>query len=89
MIRPRYRRGYSSSYFVGRTAELREAGVTKYFDGIVQKRAGVKLLGLTSGPVGFAIFTKKPVTSINDFKGKKMRRHADLPAAGTGAGAPP
>ncbi|MCY4488988.1 MAG: TRAP transporter substrate-binding protein DctP [Deltaproteobacteria bacterium] len=65
--------GVFLEYFVGKTAELRAAGVTKFFDGIVQKRAGVKFLGLTSGPVGFAIFTKKPVSSINDFKGKKMR----------------
>ena len=65
--------GVFLEYFVGTTAELRKAGVTKFFDEVTQKRAGVKLLGLSSGPVGFAIFTKKPVTSIAGFKGMKMR----------------
>ena len=65
--------GVFLEYFVGTTAELRKAGITKFFDDVTQKRVGVKLLGLTSGPVGFAIFTKKPVTSIDGFKGMKMR----------------
>lgn len=65
--------GVFLEYFVGTTAELRKAGITRFFDDVTQKRAGVKLLGLTSGPVGFAIFTKKPVTSIDGFKGMKMR----------------
>ena len=65
--------GVFLEYFVGTTAELRKAGVTKFFADVTEKRVGVKLLGLTSGPVGFAIFTKKPVTSPAGFKGMKMR----------------
>ena len=65
--------GVFLEYFVGSTSDLRKAGVTKFFDEVTQKRTGVKLLGLSSGPVEFAIFTKKPVTSIAQFKGMKMR----------------
>ena len=56
--------GVFLEYFVGSTSDLRKAGVTRFFDEVTQKRTGVKLLGLSSGPVEFAIFTKKPVTSI-------------------------
>ncbi len=65
--------GVFLEYFVGNTSELRKAGITGFFNDVTQKRAGVKLLGLTSGPVGFAIFTKKPVRSVDGFKGMKMR----------------
>ena len=65
--------GVFLEYFEGTTAELRKAGITKFFADITEKRVGVKLLGLSSGPVEFAIFTKKPVTSIAGFKGLKMR----------------
>lgn len=66
--------GVFLEYFDGKTEDLRTAGVIKFFDDIVQKRSGgVRLLGLTAGSVGFAIFTKQPVKSLADFKGKKMR----------------
>jgi len=60
-------------YFDGPVKPMREAGVFKLFDKINQEKAGVKLLGVTAGGVGYAIFTKKPVQKLEDFKGRKLR----------------
>ena len=69
----KYMEGVFPEYFVGTPAVMRNAGITKFFDDLSQKKTAVKLLGMTSGPVGIAIFTKKPVKGIADFKGLKMR----------------
>ena len=65
--------GVYLDYFEGPVSELRKGGVIDFFDKIQQERTGVKLLGLPSGLVGYAIFTKKPVKSLADFKGMKLR----------------
>ena len=69
----KYMEGVFPEYFIGTPAVMRNAGITKFFDDLSQKKTAVKLLGMTSGPVGIAIFTKKPVKGIADFKGLKMR----------------
>lgn len=65
--------GVYLDYFEGPVSELRKGGVIDFFDKIQQERTGVKLLGLPSGLVGYAIFTKKPVKGLADFKGMKLR----------------
>ncbi len=65
--------GVYLDYFEGPVSEMRKGGVIDFFDKIQQERTGVKLLGLPSGLVGYAIFTKKPVKSLADFKGMKLR----------------
>ncbi|MFQ5814023.1 MAG: TRAP transporter substrate-binding protein DctP, partial [Anaerolineae bacterium] len=60
-------------YLDGPVSELRKAGVIDLFDKVNQKKAGVKLLGLTSSGTPYHLFTKKPIKSIKDFNGKKMR----------------
>ena len=65
--------GVYLDYFEGPVSEMRKGGVIDFFDKIQQERTGVKLLGLPSGLVGYAIFTKKPVKGLADFKGMKLR----------------
>lgn len=65
--------GVYLDYFEGPVSEMRKGGVIDFFDKIQQETTGVKLLGLPSGLVGYAIFTKKPVKGLADFKGMKLR----------------
>ena len=65
--------GVFLDYFEGPVSGLREGGVIDFFDKIQQERTGVKLLGLPSGLVSYAIFTRKPVKTLADFKGMKLR----------------
>jgi len=60
-------------YFDGPIKALRAAGVIDFFDKINQEKAGVKLLGVVRGASGYALYTRKPVTKLEDFKGLKIR----------------
>jgi TRAP-type transport system periplasmic protein len=60
-------------YLDGPIAGLRKAGIIDVFDKVNQQKAGVKLLGLTSSGTPYHLFMKRPISSLSDFKGKKMR----------------
>lgn len=60
-------------YLDGPVSELRQAGVFDLFDQANQQRAGIKLLGLTTSNTPYHLFTKQPIQSLEDFRGKKMR----------------
>jgi TRAP-type C4-dicarboxylate transport system substrate-binding protein len=76
-------------YFDGPIKPMRDAGVFKLFDQINQERAGVRLLGVTAGAVGYSIYLKKPIQSLDDFKGKKIRATPTYVPLVEGLGASP
>jgi TRAP-type transport system periplasmic protein len=76
-------------YFDGPVKPMREAGVFELFDKINQEKAGVKLLGVTGGSVGYSIFLKKPIQTLEDFKGRKIRATPTYVALVEGLGASP
>lgn len=76
-------------YFDGPVKPMRDAGVFKLFDKINQEKAGVKLLGVTAGAVGYSIFLKKPIQTLDDFKGKKIRATPTYVPLVEGLGASP
>jgi TRAP-type C4-dicarboxylate transport system substrate-binding protein len=57
----------------GRTQQLRAAGVIDLFDQINQQKAGVKLLGPSTGSSAFTLYLKRPVRTLEDFRGLKIR----------------
>lgn len=76
-------------YFDGPIKPMRDAGVFKLFDKINQERAGVRLLGVTAGAVGYSIYLKKPIQTLDDFKGKKIRATPTYVPLVEGLGASP
>ncbi len=55
------------------TAEMRKNGTFDLVNGELAAKANARLISLYSGDVHFYIFTNKPIRSMADFKGKRLR----------------
>ncbi len=62
-----------TDYFDGELAELRQGGVNDLFDRIHQERAGVKMVGYTTSRTPYHLYTKRPIQSVAEIRGKKLR----------------
>lgn len=79
--------GYSAPRVDGKTQ--RENGAFKLADDALQKRANAHLLAQYGFGVRFHIFTSKPIKTIADFKGMKLRTSNTYRAFFTALGAQP
>jgi len=68
--------------------EEREVGYIDYLDE-AHKRINVKMIGRTATDGGFHIFSKKPIKTLADFEGLKIRSHSGYDAFFEALGADP